>query len=153
MPKPKSRHFLRPVHIEALIFVILYFLLSVFVVVRAVANPNIFISFLASFSFGIISVFIFLYFFSHPDFFHFFKKLEKFESKKEKQYLGDYKQYGKYLACLLISILGGQIFLALSIRFLFPKSANRYSIAFFVTFVSTVIVIFFGKSILGIFVR
>jgi uncharacterized membrane protein YbhN (UPF0104 family) len=149
MPASKRKSkFLRPVHFQALVFIILYFVLSIIVVAKSLLIPSIYVSFLGSFSFGVISVFIFLYLFSHEDFFHFFKNLDKFESKKEKGYLGSYVQYGKFLACILVSIIAGQIFLALTIRFLFPKSSNRYLIAFLVTFISTVIVVFFGKTFL-----
>lgn len=150
MPKSKNKPFLRPVHFQAIAFIIIYSVLSIFVVAKALLNPSIYISFLVSFSFGIISVFVFLYLFSHEDFFHFFKNLDKFENKKEKSYLGNFMQYGKFLACILISVIGGQIFLALTIRFLFPKSSPRYLIAFAVTLISTIIVIFFGKSILNL---
>lgn len=141
----------RLVHLQAVIFIVIYFLVSTLVVAKSITTSNVYFSFLIAFSFGLVSAFIFLYLFSHEDFFPFFKNLDKYENRAEKGYLGNFIKYGKFLACVVISLIGGQIFLALSIRFLFPKSKNKYWIATISTLVSTVVVIFFGKSILSVF--
>ncbi|KKR73214.1 MAG: hypothetical protein UU16_C0027G0004 [Candidatus Woesebacteria bacterium GW2011_GWA2_40_7] len=147
MPKTKNRLF-RLVQLQAIAFVVVYFLISNLFVVKFITNPNIYISFFSSLIFGSVSVFAFLYLFSHQNFLPFFKNLQGSQDKKEKKYLKSYIKYGKFLACIIVGILGGPIFLALTIRFLFPRSKNKYLIGFVSTFVSTVIVIFFGKSIL-----
>lgn len=155
MPKTKSesrlvqkKPFLRPVHIQAIVFIVIYFIISNIIFYGSVAHPDIFISFFVPFIFGLLSCFIFLYLFSHEDFFHFIKNLDNAESDKEKKFLDKFSHYGKLLACILISILGGPIFLALSVRFLFPKSQNRYLIIFIANSIATILAVSFAKGFL-----
>ncbi|QQG41768.1 MAG: hypothetical protein HYV90_00420 [Candidatus Woesebacteria bacterium] len=145
-----KKSLLKLVHLQALVFIVIYFFISNLIVVKFITNPNIYFSFLCSLVFGTVSVFAFLYLFSHQDFFPFFKHLRGSQDKKEKKYLKSYIKYGKFIACVIVGILGGPIFMALTVGFLFPRSKNKYLIAFVSTFVSTVIVISFGKSILGL---
>ena len=98
-----------------------------------------------------MSGFLFLYLFSHEDFFAFAGVLEKEESKKEKNYLDKFLKYGRFLTCVLVSQVGGPIFLALTVRFLFRKKDNRYLIVFLASAVSAVFGVLLAKGLLNFF--
>ena len=136
---------------EALVVVVAYFIVSNFVLVSSVANKNILISFLVPLVFGMITSFAFLYLFGHQDFFHFIKKFENEEREKEKKYLKKFRHFGKIVACVLVSAVAGPIFLALTVRFLFSKSDNRYLMTLISTLISTVFIVALAKGFLGIF--
>ena len=138
---------------EAVAILVSYFLLSNFVFVKSMANANMYISFLGPLLFGVISSWVFLYLFGHKDFFHFIKELEKAEKKSEKKYLKKFRHYGKMATCVLVSAIGGPIFLALTVRFLFLESENRYRIATVAIFVSTVAAVAIAKGVLGVLFR
>jgi hypothetical protein len=138
----------KPVHFQAVIFIIIYFVVSNSVFYGSVYHSNIYVSFIAPFVFGLISSFVFLYLFSHKDFFHFIKSLEKVEEKAEKKYLGRFSRYGKFAASILVAAVGGPIFLALTIGFLYPKSKRKYFIAFISVLVSTIISVAFARGLL-----
>jgi len=146
----KKRIF-RWVHLETIAVLVVYFLLSNFILVKSVAHANIYVSFLVPLIFGIISTVIFLYLFSHQDFFNFIKNLERQENKQEKKYLSKFKHYGKIFTCILISVIGGPIFLALTVRFLFSEKENRYLIAIICNIISTLLIVAAAKGLLGIF--
>lgn len=149
MSTRKNKNFFRPLHLETLAFLIIYFVFSSFILVKSAIYSNIYISYAAPIVFGAASGFVFLYLFSHNDFFHFIGNLEKEERRTEKGYLGKFKKYGKFAACIIISAVGGPIFLALSVRFLFSKSENRYLILFFCTIASTIIVVAFARGLVS----
>jgi hypothetical protein len=142
-----KKKLIRPVHVQAVLFIIIYFVVSNFVFVGSVAHSNIYFSFLVPFAFGLISAFVFLYLFSHRDFFHFIKGLEKEEEKAEKKYLGRFSRYGKFAASILVAAVGGPIFLALTIRFLYPVSHRKYFIAFISVLISTIISVSIAKGL------
>lgn len=151
MPKGKikfKKEFFRPVHLQAAAVLIAYFFISNFVFVGSLAHPNFFVSIFALLVFGTLSTFAFLYLFSHKDFFHFIAKFEKEEEAKEQKYLGKFSHYGKILACMLVGVVGGPIFLALTIRFLFSKYQNRYLIAFLSVLIPTLIQVAIAKGFL-----
>jgi hypothetical protein len=149
MKFPK-KGFFRLVHLEAIAILIVYFIVSNFILVVSVANANIYISFFAPLLFGVLSTFVFLYLFDHNDFFHFIINFEKEEKGNEKKYLDRFKHFGKIIICILISAIGGPIFLALTVRFLFSESKNRYLIALISTLISTTFSVAFAKGIFGI---
>jgi hypothetical protein len=148
MPKSKiKKKLIRPIHIQTIVFIIIYFIISNSVFYSSVYHSNIYVSFIAPFIFGLISSFVFLYLFSHRDFFHFIKNLEKAEEKAEKKYLGRFSRYGKFAASILVATVGGPIFLALTIRFLYPKSERKYFIAFISVLISTIISVSIAKGL------
>jgi hypothetical protein len=155
MPKIEikiSKPLVRSIHLQTLIFTILYYAVSKFIFVRSIANKNIFISFLPPFVFGLITTFIFLYFFSHEDFFHFIKGLEKKEAKTERKLLKKYHHHGKILATFIVAVLGGDILLALTIRLLLNKFAYKYLILIISVFISTLVGVGIAKGIFS-FIR
>jgi len=147
MSKAKKK-LIKAIHLKTTVILIVYLLLSHFILISSLANKNIFISFLLPLLFGGLSSVTFLYLFSHEDFFHFIKNLEEKEKKNEEKYLKRFMHFGKILTCILISLIGGPIFLALTVRFLFPKSHHRYRIAIISNTIATIILISSAKSFL-----
>jgi hypothetical protein len=151
MPKKKlkiKKGFFRPVHLQAAVLLIAYYFISNFIFVGSIAHSNISVSFLVPLTFGTLSTFVFLYLFSHEDFFHSIASLEGQEKGKEKKLLGKFGHYGNILACMLVSAVGGPIFLALTIRFLFSGKENRYLIAFISVLVPTIIMVSIAKGLI-----
>lgn len=150
MPKRVvKKGFIRSVHLQTIVVLAAYFVISNLVFVGSVAHSNIYISFFVPLIFGLLSSFIFLYLFSHRDFFHFMGKFEREEKGKEKKYLGKLIHYGRVAASILVSAIGGPIFLALTIRFLFLESENRYLMAFISTLFSTIFAVAFAKGLIN----
>lgn len=142
-----NKKLIRPVHLEAIVVIAIYFVVSNFVFVGSVFHSNIYVSFIVPFIFGLISSFVFIYLFGHKDFFHFMVNIEKEEDRIEKKYLGRFSRYGKLIASILICAVGGPIFLALTIRFLYPRSQRKYLIALISNLVSTIFMVGFAKGL------
>jgi hypothetical protein len=149
MQFPK-KGFFRLAHLKAIAILIVYFIVSSFVFAVSVANASIYISFLVPLLFGVLSTFVFLYLFDHNDFFHFIINFEKEEKGNEKKYLDRFKHFGKIIICILISAIGGPIFLALTVRFLFSESKTRYLTALISTLISTIFSVGLAKGFFGI---
>jgi hypothetical protein len=69
---------------------------------------------------------LFLYLFSHEDFFKFAREIERKNIKKEKKLEHRFLHYGKLVSGLLIGILSGPLIGALALRFLLPKYRYKY---------------------------
>lgn len=78
--------------------------------------------------FSILFGCLFLYFFSHEDFFKFAKELEKKNSKNEKKWEQVFKHYSKITTSILIGLAAGPLVAALVVRFLLPKYKHKYLI-------------------------
>jgi uncharacterized protein YebE (UPF0316 family) len=74
--------------------------------------------------------------------------LENREKGNEKRLLGKFGHYGNILACMLVSAIGGPIFLALTIRLLFSEKENRYLIAFVSVLVPTIVMVSIAKGLI-----
>lgn len=133
----KSKKFFRPVHLHAILFLVIYNIVSKANLVQALTIKDPLVSFLRIYLFGVIASFVFLYIFSHEDFLPFAKDIEKEEDKKEKKYLKKYRHYGKILGSFVIGGIGGPILIALTLRFFFHKKIIRYPLLFLITLVST----------------
>lgn len=151
MPNVKAKKgFFRLVHLEAVAILVVYFIVSNFVLVSSVANSSLYVSFLVPLLFGVVSTFVLLYLFGHKDFFHFIRDFEKEEKGNEKKYLERFKHFGKIIICILVSGVAGPIFLAITVRFLFSKHENRYLIGFVSTLISTTFLVALAKGFFGI---
>lgn len=152
MPKRRikiKKGFIRPIHIQTLFVIVAYLVISKFVFFKFVTGPNMVESFLGPFIFGVLTSFIFLYLFSHEDFFHFIKEVEKKEERKEEEYLRKYKHLGKIAAVLAIGAIGGVIFAALTVRLLLINYKYRYLILLISMFFSTIFTVGVAKGLLG----
>ncbi len=139
------------IHLIAVFILGGYFVLSKVNLVHALANPIFIISFLQLFVFGTFFSFLFLYIFSHEKFFPFAKDIEKSEKAKEKKYLSKYLHHGKVLATFIIGVIGGPIFLSLTLRMLLNKFRQKYLFVPLTSFVSTAFTFVVGKGISSIF--
>lgn len=139
MAKKGNKFKLRRIHFEAVALLILYTIISKANFLHAFIRNDFLISFLQVYSFGVFATFVFLYIFSHEDFFQFAYEIEVREKKQETKYLRKFKHYGKILATFLIGGVGGPIFLALTLRIFFHKNSLKYLLIFLVIFISTLI--------------
>lgn len=151
MPKRKfkvKKSFFRTIHLQALIFFVLYTVVSKYIFIRAVASPNMQVSFFVPYFFGVISGILFLYLFNYEDFFHFMKDVERQEKIKETKMLKKYKHFGKLASFFIIAAIGGPILAALTIRFLINKVWYRYALIAAGNIASTVIAVAVAKGFL-----
>lgn len=133
--RPKFRF--RWIHLQAVLVLILYNIISKANLAHALIRNTFLVSFLQVYGFGILATFAFLYLFSHEDFFTFARELERNEERGEKKYLYKFKHLGKLFATFLIGSIGGPIFLALTLRIFFHKHSVKYLLIFLVIFIST----------------
>lgn len=126
--------FWRPVHLQAVFFLILYSIISKSIFIKSISSENNIIAFLVPYLFGVVAGMVFLYLFSHEDFFHFIKEVEQMQSKKENNFLKKYRHYGKVICTLVVAAVGGPVFAALTIRLLL----NRYKYKYFLIAVGNI---------------
>lgn len=128
-----------------------YFVLSKVNLAHALLNKNAVESFLQIYTFGIFFGCLFLYIFSHENFFPFAKDIEKKEMKKEKKYLKKYINHGKILTTFIIGVIGGPVFSSLTARLLLNKNSYKYLIVIVSNLLSTVITVGLTKPFVGLF--
>jgi hypothetical protein len=131
MPKRKLRSkeaFFKPVHLQAVVFLLMYSVISKSIFIKSISSVDNMVAFLVPYVFGVVAGFLFLYLFSHEDFFHFARDVEKMESKREYGLLKKYKHYGKVVCTLIIATLGGPVFSALTIRLLLNNYKHKFLI-------------------------
>lgn len=78
--------------------------------------------------FSMLFGFLFLYFFSHEDFFKFAREIERKNTKKEREWEHRFLHYGKLISSIIIGILSGPLIGALVLRFLLPRYKYKYLI-------------------------
>ena len=93
---------------------------------------------------------IFLYLFSHEEFFRFAKFIELREKKQEDWWLHALAHVGKGLTAVVIGTLLGPILAALSVRILFPGAAYRYYLVAMICVVSDLFWVSVGKGVIEI---
>lgn len=152
MPKRKIKKFFRPVHFQALLVLVIYFILSRAIFLKFVSLGFRWEAFVGPFVFGSIESLIFLYLFSHEDFFHFMKDVEKAEEKKEEKYLKQFGYHGRILTAIFVSSVGGPIFLALTVRLLMKNFEYKYWVIIFSVFVSTIIDVLLALGVFHILI-
>lgn len=137
--KVRQKFKFKTIHLQAVLVVILYNIISKANFAHALIKSPFLLSFLRVYAFGVIATFAFLYLFSHEDFFQFARDLEKSEKQNEKKYLKKFNHYGKIFGSVLIGSIGGPIFLALTLRLFFHNHNIKYTLIFLVIFISTLI--------------
>ena len=142
------KSFFRPVHLQAIIFLIVYNIVSKTIFFKSILYNAYFINFSGPYLFACVAGAIFLYLLRHEDFFHFIKEVERQEDKKEKGYLKKFSNHGKILTTLIIATIGGPIFSALTIRLLLPKHKHPYLLLFLGNVFSTIFSVMIAKGIL-----
>lgn len=117
----------RSVHIQALMVWFLYSILTkgVFLAglgINFTLLESLFFNLFVNSFFGIM----FLYFFSHEDFFKFAGEIRRKNINKEKKLEGKFRNLGSVAAVVLMGILGGPMVCALGARFLIPLNTRKY---------------------------
>lgn len=141
------------IHFWAVATIVLYLLFSKVVFIHSFVFSNLLISFPGPFIFGAVSGLIFLYLFSHEDFFPVAREIEKEEEKAERKWLKRLKHHSKLFICLVVGAIGGPIFGALSVRFLIHRHSfwYKYAIMTFSNIISTVLSVGITRGVIRIF--
>lgn len=149
----KLRKVFHPVHLVAVIVLTLYTVLSKLNMFNAISRENMLYAFMQMFIFGTFFTYLFLYLFSHEKFFPFMKEIENENKQKEKSLIKKYLHHGKIIGTFLVGLVGGPIFLSLTIRFLLNKFKYRYIFIFFTSFISTAFTYAMSKGLFHILVN
>lgn len=139
---------LRSVHLQAIVLMLFYTLLSKFIFVKSITSDSYYINFFGPYIYGVVAGAIFLYLFSHEDFFHFIKDIEKQQKTKESKYLKKYIHYGKVICSLIVATVGGPVFSALTVRLLLNRVWFKYILIAIGNIPSTVLAVAMGKGAL-----
>lgn len=129
-----------------------YFMIGNLILFKYIRSANPLIAYGVPMMYGAISSVVFLYIFSHDDFFKFAKAIEKAEEKQEKKWLRRFKHGGKATTTFAIGALGGPIFAALTARFLLTASRFRYLVVLLANIPSTMISVGLIKGVITIIV-
>jgi len=149
MPKKLK---IKIVHLEALVLVVFYLFFSKVFLVHSAFSKNNLLTFLIPFVYGSLAGLVFLYLFSHEDFFPVAREIEKEEEKKEEKWLKKLRHRGKLFTSLVIGAFGGPIPGALFVRLLLHKHNfwYKYSIVVFSDLISTVISLGLAKGLVKV---
>lgn len=128
------------VHLIAVFILGSYFVLSKVNLVNALTRDNLVNSFFQMFIFGLFFTYLFLYLFSHENFFPFAKEIENKEKSKEEKLLKKYIHHGKVIGTFLIGLVGGPVFLSLTTRLLLNNFRYKYVFIFITILISTFII-------------
>jgi hypothetical protein len=147
--KSPKKGFFRPIHLQAVVFLVVYTILSKTIFIKSIASENLAVNFFSPYIFGVAAGIIFLYLLNHADFFHFIKEVEKAERKKENNYLKKYLHFGKVLSTLIIATIGGPVFAALTVRLLLNKVWYKYLLIAAGNLTSTILGVSLAKGALN----
>jgi len=144
---------IKSVHLQAVLFLIVYLIFSKVNLVSAIASKSFWVSFLQPFVFGSLSGLVFLYLFSHEDFFPVAREIEKKEKRAEQSWQRKLAHHGKVFICFAIGVLTSPVLCALAVRLLVHKHKfwYKYAIIFFAEIFSTVLNVGLLKGIIKIF--
>ncbi len=139
---------LKSIHIKAFIAWAIYaiFTKGVFLYGVSKSTPAI-VAFSVNILFSAFFAIIFLYIFSHEDFFKFGREIEKKNLKKEKKWLDRLKHHGKIATATLIGMLGGPLFAALTLRLLLPRLPSKYILVGAIAVLSAALALAIGRGI------
>ena len=148
-----KKGYFRPIHLQAIIFLIVYNLLSKTIFIKSILSNNYLVNFFGPYLFGVVFGSIFLYLLKHEDFFHFMKEVEREEKGKEKKFLKKFLHHGKVLATLIITAIGGPIFGALTIRLLLPRYKYSLPLLYIGNIFSTILNVGIAKGLISGFFK
>lgn len=150
--KKIKKSFFRKVHAQALIFFVLYTIISKAIFIKSVTLTNIHAAFFIPYFYGVLCGIVFLYLFNHEDFFHFMKDIEKKEKKEEESLLKRFLHYGKVASVLIIATVGGPVLSALTIRLLLNKFWYKYLLIALGNITSTILAVSLARGALSLFI-
>ena len=127
---------IKSIHIQAILVLIVYLIFSKINLVSSAASKYLWVSFLSPFIYGSLSGLVFLYLFSHEDFFPIAREIEKKERKAEQRWQERLSHHGKVFICFFIGAATSPVLCALAVRLLIHKHKFWYKYA--VIFVSEI---------------
>ena len=142
---------LKKIHIKASFILFFYLIVSKTIFIRFALVDNIFVSYGIPMVYGSISGIIFLYLFSHEDFFGFAKEIEQKEIDKERRWLRMFSRFGKIGSVFFVGTVGGPIFSALTTRLLLETARYRYILVVLVNIPSTLFIVGGARGIANVF--
>lgn len=132
---------IRLIHLKALVVLGMYYAFANVVVVQAIRTGNTSLSYVIPFIYGTLASLVFLYIFSHEDFFRFARDIKKSKMKTERKYLRKFRHLGKSMAVVVIGLIGGPVFGALSARLLFTRGFYPYALLIVTSIPSTILTV------------
>lgn len=142
---------IRKVHLGATLLTAVYFVLGNTILIGFLNHPDPLVSIGAPMLYGAVMSVLFLYLFSHDDFFHFARKIEERQMVKEKKLVKRFAGLGKLSASFAIAIVGGPILGALAFRLLLRRVAAKYVLLIIANVPSTLFTIAITKGVINVF--
>lgn len=124
--KRKRKFKINWVHFQAIAVLVVYLVFSKTVLIKSLASGSDLIFFFGPLTYGLLAGLVFLYLFSHEDFFPLAHEIEREEKKAEKKWESRLSHHGKVFICLVIGTLTSPILGALAVRFLIHKHTFGY---------------------------
>lgn len=125
-------------------FVVISYLITFY----CLAHPNIIFGSISLTLFNSLSSFVFIYLFNHQNSFPVIKNIELSNQKKQKKYLKRFLKFGKFIATILMGLIGGPILLSLSVKLLFHQHQYRNTVI--ISILTNIIFIIISKGLLQI---
>lgn len=135
------------IKVKALVFLAIYIIFAKILYFYFVANFSLVASYIVIGLFSCLFGVVYLYLFSHEDFFRFAKLIELKERKQEEWWLHFFTHTGKFVTATIIGVLLGPILAALSVRILYPRFAYKYWLVIFICALSDIFWVSFGKGV------
>ena len=126
MSKKRKINFKHRIYLHAAIALAIYYTFSRIIFIGSLVSPSLLVNFAGPAIYGATASVIFLYIFSHEQFFAFAKVIEKKEKKAEDKWLKKFEHHGSAVTTALVGTIGGPIFGALTARFLLADHSNAY---------------------------
>lgn len=144
---------IKSIHVQAALVLIVYLVFSKINLISSAASRYLWVSFLGPFIFGSLAGLVFLYLFSHEDFFPIAREIEKKEKKAEQRWQERLSHHGKVFICFFVGAVTSPVLCALAVRLLIHKHKfwYKYAIIFFAEIVSTVLNVGLLKGLIKIF--
>lgn len=149
----KRPYKIKSIHFQAVLALVVYLILSQINLIGSIASQNFWVSFLQPFVFGSLAGLIFLYLFSHEDFFPIAREIEKREKNEEQKWQNRLTHHGKVFVCLAIGILTSPVLSAFTVRLLIHKHKfwYKYTIVLIGEVFSTALHVGLIKGLIRIF--
>lgn len=129
------------------IFVV-FIVFSYLITFYCLALPNILFAFTTLTLFNTLSGLVFTYLFNHQKSFPSIKNLEQSNKKKQTAYLKKFLKFGKFIATILMGLIGGPILLSLTVKILFNQ--HQYRITILANILANIIFFSVSKGLLQI---
>lgn len=129
------------------IFVV-FIIVSYLITFYCLALPNILFAFTALTLFNTSSSLGLIFLFNHQNSFPAIKNIEQSNKKKQAIYLKKFLKFGKFIATILMGLIGGPILLSLTVKVLFRQ--HQYRTTILASIITNIIFIVISKGLLQI---